>query len=62
MHTEGATPPLGAQDVLAAVGTGLWRWDNSTGTVALDEQAAELLGLNRATLRKKLMQYNISAR
>ncbi|MBY8886815.1 SpoIIE family protein phosphatase [Streptomyces sp. PTM05] len=45
MHTEGATPPLGAQDVLAAVGTGLWRWDNSTGTVALDEQAAELLGL-----------------
>ncbi|HET7798136.1 helix-turn-helix domain-containing protein [Nevskia sp.] len=25
-------------------------------------RAAELLGLNRATLRKKLMQYNISAR
>ncbi|MCB5163428.1 SpoIIE family protein phosphatase [Streptomyces bambusae] len=33
------------EDVLAAVATGLWRWDNVTGTVRLDGEAARLLGL-----------------
>ncbi|WP_236243954.1 SpoIIE family protein phosphatase [Streptomyces sp. CC210A] len=33
------------EDVLAAVLTGLWRWDNATGTVTLDAEAARLLGL-----------------
>ncbi|MEU6309638.1 SpoIIE family protein phosphatase [Streptomyces sp. NPDC047014] len=33
------------EDVLAAVATGLWRWDNASGTVALDGEAARLLGL-----------------
>ncbi|MFE3180361.1 SpoIIE family protein phosphatase [Streptomyces violascens] len=33
------------EDVLAAIATGLWRWDNAAGTVALDAEAARLLGL-----------------
>ncbi|MET9573439.1 SpoIIE family protein phosphatase [Streptomyces virginiae] len=33
------------EDVLAAVATGLWRWDNASGTVSLDAEAARLLGL-----------------
>ncbi|MFE0420906.1 SpoIIE family protein phosphatase [Streptomyces sp. NPDC058953] len=33
------------EDVLAAVATGLWRWDNAGGTVTLDAEAARLLGL-----------------
>ncbi|MFI6106076.1 SpoIIE family protein phosphatase [Streptomyces sp. NPDC051310] len=33
------------EDVLAAIATGLWRWDNATGVVTLDAEAARLLGL-----------------
>jgi serine phosphatase RsbU (regulator of sigma subunit)/anti-sigma regulatory factor (Ser/Thr protein kinase) len=33
------------EDVLAAVGYGLWQWDESTGTVTVDGRAARLLGL-----------------
>ncbi|MCB5181286.1 SpoIIE family protein phosphatase [Streptomyces antimicrobicus] len=33
------------EDVLAAIATGLWRWDHASGTVALDGEAARLLGL-----------------
>ncbi|MCT4354800.1 SpoIIE family protein phosphatase [Streptomyces sp. Je 1-79] len=33
------------EDVLAAIATGLWRWDNTSGTVTLDAEAARLLGL-----------------
>ncbi|SEG41882.1 Serine phosphatase RsbU, regulator of sigma subunit [Actinacidiphila yanglinensis] len=33
------------EDVLAAVGYGLWQWDESTGTIAVDGRAARLLGL-----------------
>ncbi|MGW8377679.1 SpoIIE family protein phosphatase [Streptomyces sp. ODS28] len=33
------------EDVLAAVRTGLWRWENATHTVTLDGRAARLLGL-----------------
>ncbi|WP_367124889.1 SpoIIE family protein phosphatase [Streptomyces phytohabitans] len=33
------------EDVLTAVGTGVWRWENTTGTVTLDARAARLLGL-----------------
>ncbi|AZK95290.1 MULTISPECIES: ATP-binding SpoIIE family protein phosphatase [Streptomyces] len=33
------------EDVLAAIATGLWRWDNAGGTVTLDAEAARLLGL-----------------
>ncbi|MFI6722905.1 SpoIIE family protein phosphatase [Streptomyces atratus] len=33
------------EDVLAATATGLWRWDNGTGTVTLDAEAARLLEL-----------------
>ncbi|MET7639128.1 SpoIIE family protein phosphatase [Streptomyces sp. NPDC005438] len=37
------------EDVLAAVATGLWRWDNRAGTVTVDSIAAELLGLPGAS-------------
>ncbi|MFI8927081.1 SpoIIE family protein phosphatase [Streptomyces sp. NPDC053474] len=40
---QGALPPV--EDVLAAIATGLWRWDNASGTVTLDAEAARLLGL-----------------
>ncbi|MFF8843306.1 SpoIIE family protein phosphatase [Streptomyces sp. NPDC015127] len=33
------------EDVLAAVATGLWRWDDAAGTVTLDAEAARLLEL-----------------
>ncbi|MEW1657491.1 SpoIIE family protein phosphatase [Streptomyces sp. NPDC093707] len=33
------------KDLLAALSTGLWRWDNASGRVALDAEAARLLGL-----------------
>ncbi len=33
------------EDVLAATATGLWRWDNASGTVTVDAEAARLLGL-----------------
>lgn len=33
------------EDVLTAIATGLWRWDNASGTVSLDGEAARLLGL-----------------
>ncbi|MFG2224617.1 SpoIIE family protein phosphatase [Streptomyces sp. NPDC048644] len=33
------------KDLLAAIATGLWRWDDATGRVSLDAEAARLLGL-----------------
>ncbi len=33
------------EEVLAAIATGLWRWDNAAGTVTLDAEAARLVGL-----------------
>ncbi|WP_241845259.1 ATP-binding SpoIIE family protein phosphatase [Streptomyces silvensis] len=47
---EDSLPPAGdslppVDEVLAAVATGLWRWDNATGIVTLDAEAARLLGL-----------------
>lgn len=33
------------EEILAAIGTGLWSWDSSSGTVTLDAEAARLLGL-----------------
>lgn len=36
-------PPAG--DILALIATGFWRWDNVTGLVTLDAEAARLLGL-----------------
>lgn len=33
------------EEVLVAVATGLWRWDDAAGTVTLDAEAARLLGL-----------------
>ncbi|MDI3420950.1 SpoIIE family protein phosphatase [Streptomyces luteolus] len=38
-----ALPPAG--DILALIATGFWRWDNATGLVTLDAEAARLLGL-----------------
>ncbi|MER6747719.1 SpoIIE family protein phosphatase [Streptomyces fungicidicus] len=41
--------PLPAvEDVLAALGTGLWHWDTATGLVTVDAVAARLLGLPAA--------------
>ncbi|MFH8608665.1 SpoIIE family protein phosphatase [Streptomyces sp. NPDC018029] len=40
---DDSLPPV--RDVLAAIATGLWRWDNASGTVTLDAEAARLLGL-----------------
>ncbi|WP_306332276.1 SpoIIE family protein phosphatase [Streptomyces sp. KL118A] len=40
---DDSLPPV--RDVLAAIATGLWRWDNTSGTVTLDAEAARLLGL-----------------
>ncbi|MFC4034257.1 SpoIIE family protein phosphatase [Streptomyces polygonati] len=34
------------EDVLAAVGYGMWQWDESTGEVTVDDRAAGLLGLS----------------
>ncbi|MCB5912008.1 ATP-binding SpoIIE family protein phosphatase [Streptomyces pinistramenti] len=33
------------KELLAAIATGLWRWDDATGRVSLDAEAARLLGL-----------------
>ncbi|MDJ0461948.1 SpoIIE family protein phosphatase [Streptomyces sp. H27-C3] len=33
------------EDLLAAIATGLWRWDSASGKVSLDAEAARLLGL-----------------
>ncbi|MFF4972882.1 SpoIIE family protein phosphatase [Streptomyces sp. NPDC001083] len=38
-------PLLAVGDVLAALATGLWRWDNDQKLVTLDAEAARLLGL-----------------
>src|SRR3954464_12876337 len=35
-----------SEDVLAAVGYGLWQWDEGTGTITVDGCAARLLGLS----------------
>ncbi|RFU85893.1 phosphatase [Streptomyces triticagri] len=45
MRTEdgGVMPPVG--EILTAIGTGLWHWDTSTGSVTVDAVAARLLGL-----------------
>ncbi|WEH34666.1 SpoIIE family protein phosphatase [Streptomyces sp. AM 4-1-1] len=32
-------------ELLAAIATGLWRWDNAAGSVTLDAEAARLVGL-----------------
>ncbi|MEU1119996.1 MULTISPECIES: SpoIIE family protein phosphatase [unclassified Streptomyces] len=51
MRTDDPVPQVGddplppVRDVLAAIATGLWRWDNASGTVTLDAEAARLLGL-----------------
>ncbi len=39
------------EDVLAAIATGLWRWDNASGIVSLDAEAARLLGLPTEPVR-----------
>ncbi|MFB6842105.1 SpoIIE family protein phosphatase [Streptomyces sp. NPDC056361] len=39
------------EDVLAAIATGLWRWDNASGIVSLDGEAARLLGLPAEPVR-----------
>ncbi|MFG2722419.1 SpoIIE family protein phosphatase [Streptomyces sp. NPDC048416] len=46
------------EDVLAAIATGLWRWDNAAGKVTLDAEAARLLGLpaRRATLTESAVR------
>ncbi|GAA3188444.1 MULTISPECIES: ATP-binding SpoIIE family protein phosphatase [Streptomyces] len=48
------------KDLLAALATGLWRWDDDSGRVRLDAEAARLLGLpartvelSRATVRSR---------
>ncbi|MFF9690684.1 SpoIIE family protein phosphatase [Streptomyces sp. NPDC014623] len=33
------------EEILAAIGTGLWSWDSSAGMVTLDAEAARLMGL-----------------
>ncbi|MFC7305838.1 SpoIIE family protein phosphatase [Streptomyces monticola] len=45
MRTDdgGILPPVG--EILQVIATGLWRWDNATGLVTLDAEAARLLGL-----------------
>ncbi|MFJ4712989.1 SpoIIE family protein phosphatase [Streptomyces sp. NPDC088785] len=43
MRTGDPLPPV--EDVLSALATGLWRWDNRTGTVTFDAEAARLVGL-----------------
>lgn len=43
MHTGEPLPAVG--DLLTALSTGLWRWDNTAGLVLLDAEAARLVGL-----------------
>ncbi|MBI0384759.1 hypothetical protein JBE27_53005, partial [Streptomyces albiflaviniger] len=33
------------EDLLAAIATGLWRWDSVSGAVTYDAEAARLVGL-----------------
>ncbi|MFD5631294.1 MULTISPECIES: SpoIIE family protein phosphatase [unclassified Streptomyces] len=47
MRTGEPLPALG--DVLAALATGLWRWDNGKGQVTFDAEAARLIGLPAET-------------
>ncbi|MFK4147012.1 SpoIIE family protein phosphatase [Streptomyces sp. NPDC004065] len=48
MRTGEPLPAVG--DVLASLATGVWHWDTATGLVAVDAEAARLLGLpERAT-------------
>ncbi|MFG2211184.1 SpoIIE family protein phosphatase [Streptomyces sp. NPDC048638] len=37
------------EELLAALATGLWRWDSASGQVSLDAEAARLLGLPEAS-------------
>ncbi|MFF3495839.1 SpoIIE family protein phosphatase [Streptomyces sp. NPDC002795] len=46
MRTGEPLPPV--EDVLAALATGLWRWDNRAGLVTFDAEAARLIGLPHA--------------
>ncbi|GHD85369.1 SpoIIE family protein phosphatase [Streptomyces naganishii] len=46
MRTGDPLPAVG--DVLASLATGMWHWDTSTGLVAVDAEAARLLGLPAA--------------
>ena len=43
MRTEDPLPSVG--DVLAALATGMWHFDDAAGKVILDAEAARLLGL-----------------
>ncbi|MGY0485600.1 ATP-binding SpoIIE family protein phosphatase [Streptomyces sp. WG-D5] len=43
MRTGEPLPPV--EDVLAALATGLWRWDSRAGLVTFDAEAARLIGL-----------------
>ncbi|WP_156727646.1 ATP-binding SpoIIE family protein phosphatase [Streptomyces apocyni] len=43
---QGPLPPVG--EILAAIATGLWRWDSDTGIATLDAEAARLLGIPQA--------------
>src|SRR3989442_7317714 len=36
MYSDGAPQPVRAEDVLTAVGTGLWRWNSVSGVVDMD--------------------------
>ncbi|MEU4085682.1 SpoIIE family protein phosphatase [Streptomyces aureus] len=50
MRTGEPLPAVG--DVLATLATGVWRWDNASGLVTFDAEAARLIGLaaERTTL------------
>ncbi|MEU6271302.1 SpoIIE family protein phosphatase [Streptomyces populi] len=50
MRTGESLPAVG--DVLAMLATGVWRWDNASGLVTFDAEAARLIGLpaERTTL------------
>ncbi|MFC9637614.1 SpoIIE family protein phosphatase [Streptomyces mirabilis] len=56
MRTGEPLPAVG--DVLAALATGVWRWDNAHGQVTIDAEAARLLGLpaERATVTEVAMR------
>ncbi|MFJ6574112.1 SpoIIE family protein phosphatase [Streptomyces sp. NPDC091292] len=51
MRTEDPPPSVGTSslppvgEVLSALATGMWHWDTAAGTVALDAEAARLVGL-----------------
>ncbi|MFF2128190.1 SpoIIE family protein phosphatase [Streptomyces olivochromogenes] len=56
MRTGEPLPAVG--DVLAALATGVWRWDNAHGQVTIDAEAARLLGLpaERTTVTEVAMR------